>query len=349
MKLKKKLSKIWRKGILAALFGPNDLSFASGKILSLLSYAELLIDFCRASHVKAFMTCENYHIWADSMGLIADDLAISTMSYQYSVLRRSSSPMLMPCDKMFVFSPLFNQHWTYQGIRPREFLSTGYLYDYAFDLVKQHSQEVRAQLEKAGVDFVICYFDETIVWHKKYGVLTPDNYEQHFLEVAQFVLERPQFGLVTKSQFQFNKISHFTKLNQVIAELEKQGRCYQFSKGKHRNVVFPAEAALASDITIGELVGGTASLEAALAGVRSIIVNNFGVQTLLDQLYESENIVVSSTQKALEAIEEYRNKKASRSKLGDWSNIINQFDSHRDGRAYKRMRDVIDSTLEPHL
>ena len=77
--------------------------------------------------------------------------------------------------------------------------------------------------------------------------------------------EHPDIGLVVKSQFRRNSPSalypHCAELKAAMAT----GRYLELVNGSQRNIVFPAEAAMISDMVIGHLIGGTAPLEAGTA------------------------------------------------------------------------------------
>ena len=48
---------------------------------------------------------------------------------------------------------------------------------------------------------------------------------------------------------------------------------------------------------------------------------------------------------ALNAIYRYQKGDLKYQNLGDWSSIVDQFDSHRDGESAKRLRDFIEGLL----
>jgi len=345
LELKRELNKFKNSIRSGILFSSGQYTVVYSNLEKLVQSSRLLVNFCGFFNVKAFMTCENYIHWSDAMELIAKKMNIKTLSYQYSCLRSRTVALLTTCEKMMTFSPHYRSRWKLAEYSPQSFEDVGYLYDYAFEPLTSRSKILRHKLAKNGVEFVMSYFDETVVWNKKYGVLNQENYENEFLEFAQYVLDDKSCGLVIKSQFQFNKVSQFKRLVKVIAQLEKEGRCVQLSRGSHRNVILPAEAALAADIAIGNLVGGTAVLEAALAGVRSVIINNYGVKTDSDDIYAQADIIYPTAAEALKAMTEFRKGDLKRSKIGDWSAIIGQLDPYRDGRAYKRMRQVIEQSV----
>jgi hypothetical protein len=331
---------------LRSLQGFSSPSWILLSLCNLFERARGISRFCRRYHVKAFMTCENYMVWADAMQVIAPALDIKTLSYQYSNLRQVGPLMLTTADLMLTFSPLYEQRWSRKGIRPRGFASIGYVFDAVPPLVRKRSSEARNKLREAGASFVISYFDETIQYDK-YGVISQREYQEEFRLLLDLLQRDNSVGLVVKAQFQRNSPSNHEAMALAIESARKTRRYLELSAGVHRNIVYPVEAALCSDMTIGNTVGASASLEAALAGVRSILINPYGIRGANDALYAKANIVYPSMGHALEAIERYRAGVPGYVDLGDWSPILDAFDPFRDGKSRCRMQKILqDAVLE---
>lgn len=303
-----------------------------------------LAAFCEQNQVKAFMTCENYMIQADAMQLIAPALGITTLSYQYSNMGAVGPLMMTTADIMLTFAPLYHQRWSHNGIRPGKLVDMGYLYDTSFDCVRQRASEHTRRLADAGAQFVICYFDES-VQTDKYGLISEEDLCTEISTLLRLVLSDPSIGLVVKTQFQRNSPQNFDEIASVRAAAKATGRYIELKRGNLRNIIFPAEAALSADIAIGHAVGATAPLEAALTGVRSIILNPYGIRSGNDVLYAQANIVYPSMIDALEAIRNFRAGAPEHAGLGDWSPIIDQFDPFQDGNAGHRFRNLLDQVV----
>jgi hypothetical protein len=153
--------------------------------------------------------------------------------------------------------------------------------------------------------------------------------------------------VVIKSQFRRNTPSELYRDCEELIAARKSGRYVELANGSPRNTVFPAEAAMASDIVIGHLIGGTAPLEAALAGARVVMLNPYQITGEHYPVYAQANILFPSLDDALKAIAAYRSGCEAMRNLGDWSAILPQFDAYRDGRAGHRMRARLDSLLDP--
>ena len=337
------LKDIW-KCVITSFWGSSVEIETLFEITMLLYNANLLATFCERYNVKAFMTCENYMEHADAMILIASSLNIFTLSYQYSNMSKAGPIMMTTADLMLTFSPLYHHRWTYNGIGPGKFADIGYLYDTSFKYVRSRAYERKRALEKAGAQFVICYFDEN-VQTDKYGLVSEDDHYSEILMLMKLVLDDPSVGLIIKTQFQWNSPTKYTGLTSTRAAVNATGRYVELSYGIHRNIVFPAEAALSADISIGHSIGATAPLEAALSGARCILLNPYGIKNDNDILYAKSNIVYPSITSALSAINSFRSGNRDCANLGGWSPIIDQFDSFRDERASYRLRNFLEEAV----
>jgi len=283
-------------------------------------------------------------ICADAMQLIASPMGIRTISYQYSNMGKVGPHMMTTADVMAMFSPLYHDRWMRDGIGPGRFIDTGYVFDGAFSRLRKRADQHRRRLETAGARFILCYFDEN-AFEGKYELVTQGDLRDEIMALMNRVVNDPSLGLVVKSQFQRNAPSRLSKVATLRAAAEATGRYIELSHGSVRNIVFPAEAALAADLVVGHAVGATAPLEAALAGARAILLNPYGMKTENDALYAKADIVYPSLDAALEAIRDYRERKPERAGLGDWSPILPHFDPFRDGQAGRRLRALVNEAV----
>ncbi len=339
--IQKNLHRGFWKCALASVFGSSLEVGVVFEVARLLYTANVLAAFCERNHVKAFMTCENYMVEGNAMSLIAPPLNITTISYQYSNAGKVGPIMMTTADIMLTFAPLYHQRWARDGVWPGAFADMGYLYDTSFEYVRRRARGHRRRLAKAGAQFVICYFDESVQWDK-YGLISDKDHCAQILTLLRLVLDDPSIGVVVKTQFQHNSPQNFEEITTARAAAKATGRYIELVHGTHRNIIFPAEAALSADMAIGHSVGATAGLEAALAGVRCILLNPYGMRDDNTTLYEQADVVYPSMATALEAIRDFRSGVPDSDGIGDWSPIIGQYDPFRDGRAGHRMRELLE-------
>lgn len=315
-------------------------SLAAGHMARVLLAASRLARVCHERQVRAFMTCENYALEADAMQLLAGPMKIRTLSYQYSTMPYASLAMATTADEVVTFSPMFHARFVQPGYTPPAFRDCGYVYSSSFPQVRDRARARRTRMSEAGARFVVGVFDES-VQRDKYGLVSLRDYEQELLELLEWLQRDPSVGLVLKTQF----LSHHTQVSvRVAARLAtavKTGRLEVPVAGRHRNVILPAEVAASCDITIGHAIGGTASLEAALVGCRSLILNTYNVVTDADPTLARADIVYPSMSVALDAIDALRSGKDEAASLGDWSPILHEFDPFADEDASARLFAVL--------
>jgi hypothetical protein len=281
---------------------------------------------------------------ADAMLLIAEPLGITTLSYQYSNPPYISALMFTTADAMATFAEPYRAMWRSEGAAPRASVEVGYAFDSSFALTRERARARRARLEAAGAKFVFCFFDEALQ-RDKYGTTHPRDLEAELGLLLRRVEQDPTVGLILKPQFMRNSPASVPELRSIIEAAERTGRVVVASEGAHRNNVLPAEAALSADIAIGYLSGGTASLEAALAGARSVMLNPYGFVTPHDDVYARSPVVYRSMPDALDAIDRFRRGEAGFAGVGDWSPIARHFDKFCDGGAARRTRMFIESAF----
>lgn len=311
-------------------------------VAELLGLADEMIRLCLALNARAFMTSENYLPAAEAVCLVAPALGVRTLSYQYSNLGYAVPTMLTTAQTMLTISPLFHSRWSLDGIVPGEFRDIGYPFDSSFALVRERARALRQRLQTAGAGWIICYFDETVERHK-FGLVTPADAERDMRVLLEHLRRDPSAGVVVKTQYLRNSPSYLGNLAGLLEEARATTRFVDLRHGFYRNDVFPAEAALAADVAIGYIAGGTASLEAALVGTRSVLLNPYGMRVLNDDLYAQADIVFPDLEAALQAMDDYR--RGRRPTFGDWSAILPRFDPFRDGQAGHRMYRTLEEVI----
>jgi hypothetical protein len=235
-------------------------------------------------------------------------------------------------DFQLVFSPLYENIFKTNDISPRTFQSIGYLYNGVPHFFLHRVKALREKLRACGVTFIVCYLDES-VQNDKWGLVSRKEhlYELHML--ANKVLNDETFAVVIKSQFIYSSPSKLYPNDQLICQAKSSGRFVEMMHGTHRNNIYPSEAALVSDLVIGHKFGATASLEAAVFGVRSVLLNSYGVKTIWDDIISNEDIEYPNIDEALKAMDSFRLGDSISTNLGDWTAIIHYFDPYRDGGA----------------
>jgi len=344
--VQKKINSAFNALLYQSLFGSRCYIEIAFQLALLFMRASRLTNLSINNNVKAFMTCENYHRDADAMNLIGPQLGIHILSYQYSNMSEIGPTMMSTADTMCTFSPLFHKRWSNNGIEPKSFVDIGYLFDSSFCLVKKRAEDLRKKLIKNGSQFIISYLDENVHDNDdKYGFMNMNDHLQDISTLAKLVIKDPLTSVIIKTQFRRNSPSIMFNGNKMIESAISTGRFVELLEGKNRNIVFPAEAALASDLVIGHVVGTTAGLETALAGRRCILINNNNISGANIEIFKEADILYSNIDLALNAISLFCQGKPEYQSLGDWSPITNLFDSSQDGQSAYKMRKILDDRL----
>jgi len=328
----------------AALVAPSESLPALAAVGRLVYYADRMAAVSRAAAARVFVCSESYMIHADAMQMVAGASRVHTVGFQYANLPRVSPAMMPALSCMLTFAPLYHDRLRGSGWDGR-IVDVGYPFDYTFARLRKRTDLHRQELERHGAQFVLAYFDES-VQRDRWGLISVNDHERELGRLLDLLISDPSLGLVLKSQFQCNAGARMPRLAKRIEAARRTGRLLELSHGVGRNSVFPAEAALTADLAIGHVVGATASLEAALAGCRSVLLNPYGFTGANDALYARADIVYRTLDDALDAVDRHRRGESGAVRLGDWSAILPAFDPFRDGRAAERTREFIQRLLE---
>ena len=102
-------------------------------------------------------------------------------------------------------------------------------------------------------------------------------------------------------------------------------------------------AALASDLSVGIAHGGTAAIESALTETKTVLLNLSNDHFVWSEIMQNENIVFTSLDELEVEIKSLMKTNKS-SNLGDWSNIIHNFDKFRDSNGFERIYSFLKSS-----
>lgn len=316
------------------------------KLLKLNIETFFYIGFCKKNNIKGFMTSENYLPISTSMNMISSKKILKTFSFQYSVLPRIGPIMQTSSDFMFTFSDMFNNRITKKGIKPKNFISTGYTYSSSFPSIKRKKRYYEKKLSKQKNDFIITYFDENFQSNDdQFGFFNKNDFCNEISKLVKFVNDHKNIKIITKTQFNYNSPLLHCK-NNDLKKLIKDKRWFELSKkGQNRNIIFPSEAAICSDITIGHVVGCTSSLESALFGKRSILINPYKLNNQNTKILNKLDIIYPDLDSALKAINEFRKGNTKYENIGVWDEVLKFFDNYGDYYAARRMRNHIYSEI----
>lgn len=316
------------------------------KIMALLKQAELMGALALLKNTKVFLYRETYYPLVDAMVLVAPKLNIKTIAYQYSNLGCISPVMMSSPDKFLIFSDKYSSVYKTDDIFPGELIVVGYLYDYVAELVLSKAKNHRKILTDLGASFIICYFNESVQGKDRWGLVSENAHLKELHVLAKAVLDDATVAVVTKSQFMRTSPRNLHPTDKLLKRASETGRFIELGEGFRRNDIFPAEAALVSDLCISHKFGATAALEAVVSGVKTVLLDSYGTKTVFDSIYCQADIEYASVELIMAAVTRYREGDLSSQQLGDWSKIIHYFDPYMDGNASARLRNEVSESIK---
>jgi hypothetical protein len=294
-------------------------------------------EYFRQNNIKMYISWFKYNsahcVIADALQSLGGVTAI----YQRAFEEFPSVETTTDADIVFGFSPENAKIERLSNSVIPYYVSAGYFGDHRFGLLKRPAQELRQKLHRNGAKHIIAFFDENSGpdprWHTDHEFMR-DNYR--FL--LEKLLSEPWLGLVFKPKVPATLRKRLGDVAELLVKAEATGRCSIFEGGVLHGSYPPAIAALSSDITIhGHLCAATAGVEAALAGVPTLLMDREGWPT--SRLYElgRGKIVFNRWQDAWDACVEHWKSSNGIPGFGDWGIILDRIDPFRDGRAAERI------------
>ena len=266
--------------------------------------------------------------------------------YQRSFEGNPSAQTAVVADLAFGFSKLGAEVERESGSLIDCYVVTGYLGDHRFPLVKANASAIRASLSAHGAEFIVAYFDEASFPDPRWGV-GPQRTRSNYAFLLERVLREPRLGLVLKPKSPRTLRSRLGEVAELLTRALKTGRCHVLEEGVMQGSVPPVQAALAADVAIHESVAaGTAALEAALAGARTLIIDHDG-WTISPLSRLGESVIFSDWEALWDALARIRSEGA-RGGFGDWSALLDELDPFRDGRAAERMGTFLKWIIESY-
>jgi hypothetical protein len=261
---------------------------------------------------------------------------ISTI-YQRAIEEFPSAETIVDVDVLFSFSAMAADIERKSLSKIPYLVVTGYLGDFRIDLVKDMAREVRATLHKNGAQKIITFFDENSSSNTRWYI-DHDFMRVNYEFLLNKVLEEPWLGIVFKPKTPHTLSQRLGPVNELLQKAKQTGRVYIFDQGSVQGSYPPVLAALASDIAIhGHCCAATAGLEAALAGVPTILIDREGWPHSMFYKLGKNKVVFNEWPDVWQACKDYLRNPSGMEGFGDWSPIIDELDPFRDGKAALRM------------
>jgi hypothetical protein len=278
--------------------------------------------------------------WADGEHVAVTEAlrrvgGVSSM-YQRSLDLVASSEMAICTDVFFGFSNACVARETQNGSQIRYAVTTGYVGGHRFPLLREEAEGVRRELEQNGATSIMAFFDEDSAderWDIGY-----DPQRQNYAFLLEKVCQHKWFGLILKPKLPRSLPLRLGPVAELLTKAVQTGRCFVFEGGPLEASFPPAVAAMAADVAVnGHLCAPTAGLEAALAGVPTLLMDREGWH--VSPLYGlgEGRVVFKDWNHLWEVYCRHRLGGGGVPGFGAWSPMLEEFDSFRDGRAAERM------------
>ena len=316
-------------------------------LLFVLINSEKMSTLFSAAHVNKFVFKETYGVPSDSILLFSKKMSIETIWIQYAVCTVPNLNMQTLADKCLIFSDKYQKIYSNEFTENSEFVVTGYPFRQMRPYMEKHANRLRRQLYEKGAKYLIGYFDEN-AFDSKYSMITKKDSQHEIETLARAVLANDELGVILKPQFVKNAVSQQMADVKVVKQAFNTGRFVELCVYHgDRNAVLPGEVALSCDVCIGNLVGGTASLEAAIFGVKSIFINPYNLRSHLFQTNSPKHLIFSDLEDALDSVLSQFNNGSCQDKVGSWGALLAEEDPFDDNDSFKRITDcILDKDLD---
>jgi hypothetical protein len=299
---------------------------------------EIFLIFFKNKNIKLFITSHIYQNYVSSAVAAIHDLNGIALGFAISFTHQNNSHQNIDAFDYFIS---FNNSKSSDGdiSNLKKILKLGYVQDYKFKLVKKDSRILKENLKKNGVKYIIGFFDQGSSYDSRFSIgHEPSRYGYEFL--LKKIILNPEFGLIIKPKKPKLLKEKLGKVYDILIEAKATQRCIVFEDFHYNNEKnfedIPAKIALASDITIHDtLLAGTAGFESALCSKKSVYFdyydskNKLFLDKKLKIVYKDWNLLWQQIVKDSKGIADLN--------FGNWSKIIDKFDTYRDGNTNKRI------------
>ena len=303
--------------------------------------------FCEEYHVKVHSTQNKYDATHCAIADAVQSNGGVTALYQRAFESDPSPITTVSADVVFGFSDATAVVERRSGSEARYHVTTGYLGDHRFELLREASGVIRRNLQSHGAQRIMAFFDENsredARWH-----FSHQDVQKNFGFLIQKVLDEPWFGLVIKPKLPRHLRMRLGPVAELLVQAEATGRCYVFDDNGFRGFHPPVAAGLAADIAVhSHLSAATAGVESALAGVPTLLLDQEGWSESPFYGLGTGKVVFTSWDDLWAAcLDEWSSDTGGHPRLGDWSPMLEELDPFRDGRAAERMGTFLDWLLK---
>ena len=229
----------------------------------------------------------------------------------------------------------------------KKLIPIGYIIDYKFSGKKYESKQLRENLLKTGAKYILGFFDQGYDDNSIFSIgYLPSRSGYKFL--LEKVISNKNFALVIKPKKPKLLKLKLAEDYDLLIKAKETGRCIVFDAHHESHVKnfddIPSKIAMASDLTIHDtLIAGTAGLESALVNCKSVYFDYYDSS---ENKFEKKGLNIVFRDWNVLWAEILKDKESRDKRLGNWGNIIEKFDTFRDGQTNIRIMKFIEKMID---
>lgn len=290
------------------------------------------------SKTKIFLDWNRHYFYTQAISESLDSINSIYIVYSRSYFNAASNQITTNADLCFTFGDQLDLEKQTKS-KYKYLVVVGSYYYLKNKEIIERSKNIRNNYFKKNIKNIICYLDENTIEKKEF--FDGHHVLRDELELLFSMLDKDSsLGLILKPKKISNFFSRIGHLKDKIKNYISDKRIYLFDDINKKSLV--SEAALASDFVIHcSIHASTAAIESALQGVRTIILNTNNYFDISNLPLKKNINYVDTLSDFISGWDRYLSKNKT-SNFGLWDDeILNKIDPFRDGKAYKRIGELV--------
>ena len=306
----------------------------------------IFLTFFKKNKIKIFLSSFIVQPYVSSAVAAIEQLNGRSIGYTMSYIEDYNSHLNIDAFNYF-FSFNNSRYKKLNNSNLIEIFSLGYINDYKFKEKKNSSIELKEKLLKTGAKYIIGFYDQGSSDDNMFEIgHNPSRVGYEFL--LNKIIHDKNFALIIKPKKPAMLKNKLGEIYNLLIKAKETKRCIvldniDFHETKNLEDI-PAKIAMASDLTIHDtLLAGTAGLESAMTGTKSVFFDYYNAtKSQFDKedlkiVFRDWNYLWSEILKDLEF---------GNNSLGNWKDIIDDFDAFRDGKTNIRIVEFLKKVIE---
>lgn len=331
------MSHLIKPGVLSILRSPRIGMWLIPRGLRMIKDYSIWHEFFRTYQVKLFASWPTSAGWRIPAEQALEDLDGISLYYQRSLSILPSANYATSVDVYFAFGEDVKVIHRNSGSHVNQFVTSGYTNDHGFEQIIESASQIRNKLKQNGAEFIICYLDEAPIGDKRYSLMVNEEAASNYKFLLEKALEDPTIGLVFKPKKPSDLWRSLGSVADLLQLAIDSGRCVVFENGSVSSPTLPSEAGLASDVSIGLLIGGAAAFECSLAGIPTVLFDPHSLYNHPLYSLGLGQVVFQNWEELWKSLVEFRKDPFSARNFGNWKPMTDMMDPFNDGKASERI------------